>query len=184
MNNPITIKQIEDAINIHSDRWIGHCHFTSSKILQSGIIDGDLIYGTYIGPIHENSIFSTDFRPQHGWIELPDGSICDPTRWVFEDVDPYLYISTNNNLEYQKGDLKSIRSLLQTKLENDSNLKQIALDRSNGSFAIRYILNTDADFISYLDALWIFNLPKSLLTKPIHEFFNSIKISTLIDFTT
>ena len=30
-------------------------------------------------------------RPVHVWIELPDGSVLDPTRWAFEGAWPYVY---------------------------------------------------------------------------------------------
>lgn len=30
-------------------------------------------------------------RPVHVWIERSDGSVLDPTRWVFEGVFPYTY---------------------------------------------------------------------------------------------
>ena len=30
-------------------------------------------------------------RPVHVWIELPDGTVLDPTRWTFEGVWPYVY---------------------------------------------------------------------------------------------
>ena len=30
-------------------------------------------------------------HPIHVWIERPDGTIVDPTRWVFEGVWPYVY---------------------------------------------------------------------------------------------
>ena len=32
-----------------------------------------------------------DGRPVHTWIEKLDGTVVDPTRWVFEGVWPYIY---------------------------------------------------------------------------------------------
>ena len=28
----------------------------------------------------------------HGWIELDDGNICDPTRWTLDDTEPDIYV--------------------------------------------------------------------------------------------
>jgi len=47
---------------------------------------GDVAYGSHF-----------DRRAQlpfiaHGWIQLDDGRVLDPTRWVFENVAPYLYV--------------------------------------------------------------------------------------------
>lgn len=181
MNEFISINEIESAINTHSDLWIGHCHLTSSKILKSGIITGNLVYGHYHGPIHEDSIFSMDVNPSHGWIELGDDTICDPTRWVFDNVEPYLYMSKKSNADYQKVDLKEITTLSPKKSSDECSLNLIPLDTSNGSFAIRYLLHTDKNFISYIDALWIFHLPSSILTKAIHDFFQSINFLDIIE---
>ena len=70
-------------------------------MLKKNIITGRAIYGHWLGGASGSSIFwDRSNLPfiHHGWIETPDKRIIDPTRWVFEDVAPYLFISDKNDL--------------------------------------------------------------------------------------
>lgn len=37
---------------------------------------------------------------RHGWVELEDGCVLDPTRWVFEHVEPYIYVGDPSDFEF------------------------------------------------------------------------------------
>ena len=84
-----------------TDDWRGNCFALAAQAVTHGIVEGRAVYGTWRGPISEDSIF---FEHQgefviHGWVNLPDGRICDPTRWVFEAVEPYIYIGKNDHYD-------------------------------------------------------------------------------------
>jgi len=79
------------AIGIPTDEWPSNCYAISKAILEAGLVKGKLRYGMYYGPIAEGTIFHGRPFARHGWIERPKGGIIDPTRWVFEGVDPYIF---------------------------------------------------------------------------------------------
>lgn len=100
-----TIKKLEKAIGIPALDWEGRCHEIAIKVLRTGLVVGESRYGHYHGFISPiSSHFGGRTFSHHGWIELPDKRICDPTRWCFEARDPYLYVSpTTNNPDYDFG---------------------------------------------------------------------------------
>jgi hypothetical protein len=75
--------------------WPTHCYAVAAEILCAGLVDGTLRYGHWLGSVAPGTLFHRPGSPRpftpHGWIELPDGTICDPTRWVFENAAPYVY---------------------------------------------------------------------------------------------
>jgi len=90
--------------------WKGNCYGIASKIVNDEVIDDNCraIYGHYLGPISRTSMFKDrigmPFVP-HGWIELSNGDIIDPTRWVFEDEKPYIAKIDKDDVaeEYDEG---------------------------------------------------------------------------------
>jgi len=90
-----TLEACERALNEPASAWLARCYEISCKIVEAKLVDGDAVYGHWVGNVAPGSHFagrtSTGFV-RHGWILLKDGRVLDPTRWVFEDVEPYLYV--------------------------------------------------------------------------------------------
>jgi hypothetical protein len=65
------------------------------------LIDGaTAVYGHYLGPVAPGTLFSGRHGfVQHGWVELADGRVLDPTRWAFEGVEPYLYVGVRDHYD-------------------------------------------------------------------------------------
>lgn len=100
----ITAEAAAAAINLPLQDWPGNCYAVACQILKAGLAQGRAVYGHYLGPVAPGTLFSGRSLIQHGWIETPDGHIIDPTRWVFENVTPYLYsISVKLTQEYDEG---------------------------------------------------------------------------------
>ena len=106
---PLTV--IENFIERPAEKWAGNCYCVASKIVNEQIINDDCraVYGHYLGQISSKSIFRNrrgmPFM-QHGWIELSNGDIVDPTRWVFEAKEPYIaFIDRDDDVaeEYDEG---------------------------------------------------------------------------------
>jgi hypothetical protein len=77
-----------------TELWKGNCFGVASQLVAKKLVKGTAVYGHWLGPIAEGSVFATKGGLafcQHGWIALPDSSIVDPTRWVFEGVKPYIF---------------------------------------------------------------------------------------------
>lgn len=75
--------------------WPGHCARISHAALKCGV-RGRSVHGMWNGPVHKDSIFAGKPFSQHEWIKLPDGQVCDPTRWVFEGKKPYIYVGPSD----------------------------------------------------------------------------------------
>lgn len=92
-----TLAECEKAIGEKAQAWVARCYEISCAIVKAGLVDGDAVYGHWIGPVSPKSHFARarglPFVP-HGWILLKDGRVLDPTRWVFENVEPYLYVGS------------------------------------------------------------------------------------------
>ena len=90
----ITIEQIEDRFGGPCWKWAGKCHAVA--LAAASLIDGAVaVYGHYVGDVSPDSVFYDHSVPgfvRHGWVLLPDGTVLDPTRWVFEARVPYLYV--------------------------------------------------------------------------------------------
>lgn len=98
-----SVVKVEAAIGIKSNDWKGNCYAISDACLKAGLVpNGVLRYGHYRGPIDPKSMFYKNSAIgfcQHGWIELPNNQIWDPTRWVFENKEPYIYIGKNDHYD-------------------------------------------------------------------------------------
>jgi len=102
----LTIEQVSKAIDWHPDGWEGNCYAVACQILKAGLVKGRAVYGAWYGGINKSGYWAhragTPFV-RHGWIELPDGRILDPTRWSFEAVEPYIWIGPGDSREYDEG---------------------------------------------------------------------------------
>ena len=100
----IRLADIERALGEPARLWAGRCYEISCSVIAAGLVDGVAVYGHYLGKIHPHSMFASgpaDFC-RHGWIVLKsDARVLDPTRWVFEAVDPYLYLGSAG--DYDEG---------------------------------------------------------------------------------
>ncbi len=90
-----TLAECEEAIGEQAEAWVARCYEISCAIVAAGLVDGEAVYGHWLGKVAPGSHFADrkklPFIP-HGWILLKDGRVLDPTRWVFENVKPYLYV--------------------------------------------------------------------------------------------
>ena len=76
------ILHIANIIDYPLKEWARHCYSVVMRLLGTGMVEGEIITGHY----HYG-----DNVCDHCWIKMPDGRVCDPTRWQFEDKEPYIY---------------------------------------------------------------------------------------------
>jgi len=91
----LTIAQVEKAIGSPAESWKGNCFAIASEIVKAGLVKGVAVYGHFRGDVDPQSYFGVRSGMgfiQHGWVQLDDGRIFDPTRWAFENREPYLYV--------------------------------------------------------------------------------------------
>ena len=110
----LDIDAIANEINDNKENWVARCFEISSAIVKADLVEGKAVFGKYYGKIHKDSFFNNSSFPNHGWILTKHNYIIDPTRWVFEATEPYIYIGEVDNYEYDRGSnvLKSLLSPL------------------------------------------------------------------------
>lgn len=89
------IKDVAKAIGIPIKQWEGNCYAISCAMVKKVIVKGKAVYGHWTGPVSRSSVFYQTSQigfVRHGWIVMPDESVVDPTRWVFEDAFPYIFV--------------------------------------------------------------------------------------------
>ena len=103
----LTARSAAQALGIPLEQWRGQCFGIASALVEKGLVPGRAVYGHYLGRVSPQSVPFGSRRQMpfqaHGWVALPDGSILDPTRWVFEAKAPYLFIGPGDNPEYDEG---------------------------------------------------------------------------------
>lgn len=94
--------------------WHGQCYAAACEL--ENYLEGHARYGAWWGPVGKVArLFFTVVElgngeqfTRHGWFELPDGLICDPTRWAFEDLEPYIYVGPNDYYDLGANHLKEL----------------------------------------------------------------------------
>ncbi len=93
-----------------TENWKGQCFAVASQAVKEGLVPGVAVYGMWHGPVAKGSYFEDRGKQipffNHGWVVLPDGSICDPTRWVFENVAPYIYLGPADHYDEGANELR------------------------------------------------------------------------------
>lgn len=96
-----TLEQFEVKLG-KAKEWEGRCfEIASAAVRHKFFPKGSVaVYGHWIGPIAEKSMFNIGtFFAQHGWVQIPDGSVCDLTRWGFTCEDPFIYWGKNDHYD-------------------------------------------------------------------------------------
>lgn len=97
MKKPLTVKRVEKVLGQRASKWKGNCFGIAGALVAKKLVEGVAVYGFYHGPIAKTSMFAGRAFTHHGWVLQPDGTVVDPTRWVFEDVEPYIYVGHPKN---------------------------------------------------------------------------------------
>ena len=84
-----TVEELVEIIGKDPDTWKGQCSYLAQVVVDN--FGGTHRYGHWNGPIHPDSLFAGKSIVHHAWVELEDGTVVDPTRWVFECNEPYVF---------------------------------------------------------------------------------------------
>lgn len=184
MNNPLTIELVEKAIDFPVKHWEGNCYGIACDILRVGLAKGRPVHGHYLGEVHPDSLFGGRAVVRHGWIELEDGSILDPTRWVFESVKPYLYY-TSDKTDYDEGGDQLRHDMAKPQPIYNPDEKQYDLPESPHREVIEILLSIDSTRkqIGISEALWLANTSYcylDILAKPLYVILDGMGLSAFI----
>jgi hypothetical protein len=155
----LALPDAEAIVGEPADAWAMRCFEIASKLADA--VGGVAVYGAWTGPIADSSPFSRrPGAPNHGWVLLDDDTVFDPTRWVFEGLEPYLYEGLADF--YDEGrDAQRAANLPPYPAPHGERIAIVAdeavidlLERRTGSRAVE---RTAAEW------LWVANLPYSQL---------------------
>lgn len=103
----LTIEALERKIGAPPEKWEGQCFALACAAAELIGPKALAVYGHYLGPVHPEGFWGQHHGAafvQHGWVLLSDGRILDPTRWSFEKLRPYIFISAEaNDSDYDEG---------------------------------------------------------------------------------
>lgn len=104
-----SIAKCVKAIDTPTFLWKGNCHSIADALLNAGLFPAcRTAYGHYFGPVNPDGYFGHrhgGIPPRHGWLIHRDGTIYDPTLWVFLDCLPYIGVAAVGSREYDYYDL-------------------------------------------------------------------------------
>jgi len=184
----LTIEICEKGIGESAHKWHKRCHEIAHRIVDAGLVEGNVCYGHYLGPVDPDGRWgkrnSFGFQ-RHGWILLPDGRILDPTRFSFENKEPYLYISNNTN-EYDEGGNVFRGVMMQPcpspdETHSKKKLKLKAPIESKRLFEM--LTDTPFDKMTFEQFVWVANVPYDQLdfaVGPIYQVLIENSLSALI----
>jgi len=157
------VHTLAERIGIPIEQWPGACYGIAGAVQE--VFGGELRYGHWLGPVSdgcpvEGFKSGAPFQ-RHGWLELDDGSIVDPTRWVFEGVEPYVYEGPNDY--YDAGGNQFREAMLGPCPDYDPNEERTTLavwkfDANAHRFVMQEIFE-GAPGITAPMAYWLANLP-------------------------
>ncbi len=166
--------------------WVGVCYGISCQMVESGIVSGHAVYGHWTGPVAKGTMFAGRPIVRHGWVILPDRRVFDPTRWVFEDTQPYIYIGKADH--YDEGGNRLREVLLGPPPEWDPDEKQFRItawimDSDAWNF-IEFTLKVETQLdetspevglLTQSQLIWLANLPPVSLGEHAPEIYVAIK---------
>lgn len=99
----LSAKDVAKIIKIPVKHWPGNCYAIATAMVKANVVRGKPTYGHYHGFISDlcDKFGGRPFT-HHGWITRKT-TIVDPTRWVFEARDPYIYVGPKDNRDYDMG---------------------------------------------------------------------------------
>ena len=95
------VSELEAAIGIPAKEWPGRCTEIADKLQKSGLGLAEKTtahYGHWTGPINPERRFANRSVTHHGWLQKEE-PVIDPTRWVFENSEPYIYVGKNDHYD-------------------------------------------------------------------------------------
>src|SRR5262245_4545237 len=101
----LTLGLLEEEVGEPAEDWEARCYEIACHAANIIGPEATAVYGHWLGPVSREGYWAQraghPFIP-HGWVLLRDGRVLDPTRWSFEAVQPYLFLSVPGP-EYDEG---------------------------------------------------------------------------------
>lgn len=196
----LSVEDVAELIAIPLNEWPGNCFGVASKLVEALEWDATAVYGHYLGPIAATcTMFSPNCVTHHGWVLTKQGVVVDPTRWVFEDVQPSIaiyepWVADSEELsQYDEGGEQWLRDNPKPVPAFDASMKKASLLEGEGGVALQQFVSSYMSFasmkkeelteLSLNQIVWLANQPYTKLgtsAKLVYEWLVSIKRKGLI----
>ena len=176
MTPPLTLTDAELIVGSPATSWMGRCTEISDKLADA--YRGEAVYGHWVGPVDDASPFayaqSTGFA-QHGWIEMPDGSVVDPTRFAFEMVAPYIYVGASDY--YDRGGNAMLARLngLPPEDPDDGNYCPLTLPSAAAHVVFAMTGWSDPAALAWIQVHWLAHVSPQVYGEHAKEIFSAIR---------
>ena len=187
---------VEKAIQAPVEQWPGNCHVVAVQMVANDaltkmglVLDGKPVtrYGHWLGPVAPGNMFSGKPVVPHGWIEVPrDDSeewIVDPTRWVFEGKDPYIYYGPNDYYDIGGSDLRNAMRSEQPPACGDGKFHYPANFEHAGYVRALLKCNCDEGLMNVAQLFWIGNIDYRTLGDmaiPVYKWLEDINQKAIV----
>lgn len=129
----MNVNEVAESVGFPLEKWGGHCYSVVAAFLAADVFPGS---EPVTGYFHDKRNNVTD----HAWLKLPDGRICDPTRYWLENRRPSIFIGKPDECYDERGlqwfrelaeikrklipapDLRSIFEVLEMKLDKGNTM--------------------------------------------------------------
>lgn len=191
VNLSFNIEEVAKIIDVPIEKWGGRCHEIARLMLDKKLVVGKLRYGHWLGLVSEKSMFGKypNGLVRHGWIELDDGNIVDPTRFEFEQKEPYIYVGKNDYYD-AGGNIWRMKMMVPAPEFSEEEKHVILSVNSDATMnLLEEMLKVNGSLgkiiITVKQAFWLANLPLQAfegLAKPIYEALIEAKLGAFIPY--
>jgi len=154
-------------------------------MLEKKLLQGRFAYGHYRGRISARSIFK-DRRglgfTHHAWIILADGTVCDPTRWVFTKSVPAIHFgpaAEDGNIIYDEGGQILVALMAEAKRPERPEGQRVRFDGIKSPLRPHICDLLDVarigQSIRMNQLFWLCNLPPSWFGPHVLEFYGWVQ---------
>ena len=170
------------------ESWKGNCSIVAYKAAELIGPEACPVRGHFLGEIAETSIFANrshlGFCP-HSWVMVvvkgdSTFTLVDPTRWVFEGVEPYIFTHVGPHEDYDEGGSKLRETLLSPPPKADRSTKGHVLKELMIIEAQRTVIDLLGDTyegsLVYADQwFWLSNLPYEYFIPFVRDIYTALE---------
>lgn len=188
-----SIEELSKGMKYPIKNWPGNCYAVSCALSEylnkNKILENTKpVYGAYFGKVHEKSIFrQSEIGVNHGWVSY-DGLVIDPTKWVFTNTKPEIYIGMQNEDYDQAGQRrKHIKDkilgnnnfdIIRTKgpnFDEKSKIDEFNFNNNTKELLSSLFSNDNSNILSMNQIFWLANAPVSEIDECIEDIYKNLE---------
>jgi len=178
-----TIRALEQHLDLTTDRWPGRCATIATGLAE--MTGGTAVRGHYYGPVSNFCVIpsfvmrsgQTGMPINHEWVSYKDGSMSDPTYWVFGHCTPFLRLQRKAPHFYDRAGERLRREMMGRPPGQQDGEKAFLLTiQTDVMLFLATLLGraTPSNLLSLGELVWLANLPQDMLSPYNKAVYNAI----------